>query len=261
MSRPLVGLAELAHHTDSLLRTAEIADYPQALNGVQVQNRQPLSRVAAAVDCSVRTIRAAIAAEAQLLLVHHGLFWGGLQRITGPFYDRLQLLLSHDIALYSSHLPLDGHAELGNGVQLAQALGLAVSGGFAEYKGFACGVQGSADLPTNELHERAVAFSAPWGHRTISSPIPDGHRTRRWAICTGSGAQVETLAQARALGIDTLIVGEGPHWSAVDADEHGFVIIYAGHYATETLGVRALAAHWETRFGLPWQFIDAPTGL
>jgi putative NIF3 family GTP cyclohydrolase 1 type 2 len=95
----------------------------------------------------------------------------------------------------------------------------------------------------------------------VVTPIEPGRLTRQWAICTGAGAGVETLREAAARGIDTLIVGEGPHWTAVDGPEAGLVIIYAGHYATETLGVRALAAQVSDRFGIPHEFINAPTGL
>ena len=88
-----------------------------------------------------------------------------------------------------------------------------------------------------------------------------GRRTRAWGICTGGGASSDTLREARERGLDTLIVGEGPHHTAVEADDSGIAVIYAGHYATETLGVRALAAHLSDRFGMPWVFLEAPTGL
>jgi putative NIF3 family GTP cyclohydrolase 1 type 2 len=88
-----------------------------------------------------------------------------------------------------------------------------------------------------------------------------GRRTRSWAICSGAGAGKETIREATDLGVDTLITGEGPHWSAVDAEERGIVIIYAGHYATETLGVRALAEYAAEHFALSWTWVPAPTGL
>ncbi len=255
------SLATIASHLDELLDVARTPDYPPALNGVQVEHAGPVRRIAAAVDCSQRTIEAAAAAGANLLLVHHGLFWGGLQRLTGPHFARVRALVSADIALYSAHLPLDAHATFGNSRLLAAELGLAVSGGYARHEQIDCGVRGESDLETAALVDRVRAWAMPWGHHTVASTIPAGHHTRRWAICSGSGAQVETLREAYATGVDTLIVGEGPHWSAVDAPERGLVIVYAGHYATETLGVRALAAHTAERFELPWEFIHAPTGL
>ena len=259
MSGP--SLASIATHLDALLDLAGTPDYPPALNGIQVAHSGPVSRIAAAVDCSQRTIDAAAAAGANLLLVHHGLFWAGLQPLVGPHLARVRALLAADIALYAAHLPLDAHATFGNSRLLAAELGLAVSGGYARYLQIDCGVRGESDLSTAELLDRVRAWAAPWGHHTVASSIPAAHRTRRWAICSGAGAQVETLREAYATGVDTLIVGEGPHWSAVDAPERGLVIIYAGHYATETLGVRAIAAHLSDRFAVPWDFIHSPTGL
>lgn len=256
-----MDLGTLASFLDELLAIGTTPDYPPALNGVQVGHRGPVTRVAAAVDASQRTIALAAASGANLLLVHHGLFWGGLRPVTGVQETRLRALFAHDIAVYSAHLPLDAHPTFGNSTLLARELGLAASGLFARYQQIHCGVRGEADLDTASLVARIAAWAQPHGHHTVASAIPHGHRTRRWAICSGSGAQVDTLREAYATGIDTLIVGEGPHWSAVEAEEYGVVIVYAGHYATETLGVRALAAHLEERFGLPWDFVHAPTGL
>ncbi len=256
-----VPLETIAAHLDALLEIASITDYPPALNGVQVGHRGPVTRIAAAVDCSQRTIAGAAAQGANLLLVHHGLFWGGLQPLTGPHEARVRALIAHDLALYSAHLPLDAHATYGNSRLLAEELGLAPTAGFAKHQHIHCGVRGEDDVDTAALVARVGTWASRWGHHTVASAIPAGHRTRRWAICSGSGAQVDTLKEAYATQLDTLIVGEGPHWSAVDAEERGLVIVYAGHYATETLGVRALAAHLATTFGIPWDFVHAPTGL
>ena len=254
-------LETIAAHLDAQLATASTPDYSPALNGIQVAHRGPVTAVAAAVDCSARTIRGAIEAGANLLVVHHGLFWGGLQPLTGPMLDRVRLLLDHDIALYSSHLPLDAHATFGNSVLLARTLGLSPSAGFARYQTIECGVRGSDTIATSDLLARVRAFSQTHGGDAIASPMPAGRTTRQWAICSGAGANAETMREAVALGIDTLITGEGPHWSAVDAEERGLVVIYAGHYATETLGVQAIATHVSERFGLPWHWVPAPTGL
>ena len=256
-----VTLERIAAHCDELLQVATTPDYPPALNGIQVAHRGPVTKIGAAVDASQRTIDMARAAGANFLLVHHGLFWGGLTPVTGPMYQRLQTLLAHDIAVYSAHLPLDAHPTLGNSALLAQTLGLEASGGFAKYQSIHCGVQGTADLDTKALIDRTATWAATLGHHVVHSSLPAGHRTRRWAICSGAGAQVSTLQEAYATGIDTLIVGEGPHWSAVEAVERGLVIIYAGHYATETFGVQALATHLSTTFGIPWTFLHDPTGL
>ena len=254
-------LPEIAAYLDALLRVSEVPDFPSALNGVQVSHRGPVHHVAAAVDASLRTIEGAIAVNANLLVVHHGIFWNGLQRIDGRFYERIRRLMDHDIAVYAAHLPLDANEVHGNSRLLAKELGLHAVGPFAEYKGVHCGVRGDADVSTLLLHERLRAFARSHGGDAVATPYENGRLTRRWAICSGSGANHDTLAEAGSTGVDTLIVGEGPHWTAVDAAEMGIVVLYGGHYATETLGVRSLANQLDVRFGLPWTFIAAPTGL
>jgi dinuclear metal center YbgI/SA1388 family protein len=254
-------LSDVAAHLDTLLRVPEVIDYPTALNGIQVAHRGPVHRIAAAVDASVRTIDAAIAAEANLLIVHHGLFWAGAQRIDGRAYARLQRLFTHDIAVYSAHLPLDAHEIHGNSVLLANALGLVATAGFAPFNGVACGVRGASDVSTEELFERLRAFAREHGGEARTTSINADQRTQSWAICTGAGANQDTLREAEERRVDTLIVGEGPHWTAVDAMDSGLTIMYGGHYATETLGVRSIAEHVGQTFDLPWSFLPAPTGL
>ena len=256
-----VPLARIAAHLDALLDTARTPDYKGAANGVQVANRAPIVRVAAAVDCSQVTIGGAIDAGANLLVVHHGLFWGGVQPIVGAFYERLQPLFAHDVAVYASHIPLDVHPEVGNNVLLARALGLEPSSGFGRYETLLIGVAGTCDLPTAALVDRARVFAVRHGGAVRVAGAVEGRQTQRWAICTGAGVSSATLREAVAGQVDTLIVGEGSHHTAVEAAELGIAVIYAGHYATETLGVAALAARIESVFGLPWTFVPAPTGL
>lgn len=256
---------EITAHLDSLLDIARLPDYPNALNGVQVEGSADgdgeVTRIAAAVDARLATIQGAADAGAELLLVHHGLFWGGVQPLRGPFRARVRALLEHGITLYSAHLPLDAHPTLGNNALLARALGLTPRAGFARFRELEIGVRGEDTLPAAELAQRAERFAREWGGHARHAGLTPGCMTRHWAVCTGAGASLETLRESTALGVDTLIVGEGPHWTAVDASEMGLAIIYAGHYATETLGVRALAEHLAGRFGVPWSFVDAPTGL
>lgn len=253
--------AELAQIANDLLRCRETPDYSLALNGLQVDNRAPITRIAAAVDCSLRTIQGAISAGANLLVVHHGLFWGGLQPLTGAHLAKIRELLEHDIALYAAHLPLDAHETMGNSYLLARTLGLEPAGGFARYQTIFCGVQGTVDLPTNNLLAACDHFARKHGGHAIASPLTAARRTRRWGVVSGAGISAETLREAVELGIDTLITGEGPHWSAVDAEEKGLVIVYTGHYASETLGVQALADWMAAQARVPWTFVAAPTGL
>jgi dinuclear metal center YbgI/SA1388 family protein len=254
-------LTDIVDHLDRLLDTAATPDYSGALNGLQVENRQPITRIAVAVDASLAAIDGAVASGASLLIVHHGLFWSGVSAVRGPSYERLSRLFAHDIAVYSSHLPLDRHPELGNNALLARRLGLTPSLPFARFQSIAVGVAGDADVPTTDLAAQLVTFAQEEGGRTTTIGVVEGRRTRRWAICTGAGASSETLREAKHLGVDTLIVGEGPHHTGVEARELDIAVIYAGHYATETLGVRALGREIEQVFGLPWTFIPAPTGL
>ncbi len=256
-----VPLSAIAAHLDTLLSTGSIPDYPQALNGVQLEHRGPVHGIATAVDVSRRTIAGTIDAGANLLIVHHGMFWGGATRIAGRYYERLATLFAHDIAVYSVHLPLDAHARFGNSALLAATFGLTPSAGFAKHQDIFCGVRGHSDLPTAELAARVEQFAAAHGHTLVTTPYRADRRSMHWAICSGAGAGHDTLREATALGIDTLIVGEGPHWTAVDAEDLGIVVMYAGHYATETVGVRAIGDELTRVFGLPATFIAAPTGL
>jgi dinuclear metal center YbgI/SA1388 family protein len=251
---------DVASFLDHLLESASFPDYPGALNGLQLDNRSPIRRVAAAVDFSGRTIDAALAADANFLILHHGMFWGGAQRITGQVYERLHRLVTHDVAVYASHLPLDAHPTLGNNTRLAHALGLEPSERFGSYEGVPIGVAGEGAFPTTELLARADAYARKFGGSARASWMSDGRITRRWAIATGAGAGSKEIRDAQRLGIDTLIVGEGPHHTTVDAADAGLVIIYAGHYATETLGVCALADAIADHFHLPASFLLLPTG-
>jgi dinuclear metal center YbgI/SA1388 family protein len=254
-------VVDIGRELDAFLRVEEIPDFTGALNGIQFETNAPIAKAAAAVDARERTIRAAADAGANLLLVHHGLFWGGVQPFRGPFLRRVRLLIERDVAVYSAHLPLDLHPDVGNNALLARTLDLEPSEGFARYKTVDIGVAGKAEVPTADLVDRVARFARSHGHIVRTAGPLDGKVTRRWAICTGAGAGQDTLREATAARIDTLIVGEGPHWTAIDAEEAGLTVIYAGHYATETLGVQALAEHVGKAFDLPWVFIDAPTGL
>jgi dinuclear metal center YbgI/SA1388 family protein len=256
-----VTARELAAYLDDLLQTRSISDYANALNGLQFDHRGPVTKIAAAVDFSLRALEETVARGANFLLVHHGMFWGGVRPLVGPLFERVDKLVRHDISVYASHLPLDAHTSLGNAALLARELGLTPAFPFAHYGGLAVGTAGETDLATDELRARADDFARSYGGSVRVSAYGPLRRTRRWAICTGAGASSDTLREARELSIDTLIVGEGPHHTAVDAPEAGVVIVYAGHYATETLGVRAAADHVARRFDLPWEFILAPTGL
>jgi dinuclear metal center YbgI/SA1388 family protein len=254
-------LQTVVSRLDSLLRIEEVPDYPGAVNGLQLENSGVVTRVACAVDFSLAAARRAVELEADLLVVHHGMFWGGERAIRGSIYQRLALLVGAGVAVYSAHLPLDVHPELGNNVLLAHQLGLEPSGGFIRYQTAEVGLSGEGDVATSELLERTRSFARQYGGDVVSTPMAEGRRTRRWGLCTGAGASSDSIREARLAGIDTLVVGEGPHHTAVEAIDADIAVIYAGHYATETLGVRAVGELLSSEFGVPWHFLHLPTGL
>jgi dinuclear metal center YbgI/SA1388 family protein len=259
----MARLADVVAFLDTELRTPEIPDYATALNGLQFGNTASgeVTHVAAAVDYSTIAIREAAARGADLLLLHHGMFWGGLTRLTDNHFERIDLLVRHGIAVYSSHLPLDVHPRYGNNALLAGRLGLTPSGGFARHATIDVGVRGTCDVATETLVAGMRGLAAAHGGVVVTTPIAGGRRTRTWGMCTGAGASPDTLREAVDYGLDTLIVGEGPHHTAVHARDLGIAVIYGGHYATETLGVEALGREVAQRFAVQTSFIDAPTGL
>ena len=249
------ALHSIVQHLDRTLRTADIADYPGAWNGLQIENSGAVKKVAAAVDACEAVIAEAVARGVSLLLVHHGLFWSGVQPLTGAVRRKVKAALDADLAIYSSHLPLDLHPTLGNNALLAEALGFRRCEPFFEMKGQAIGVQTKAALSLEELSRRLERALGSAPHLAPGGPA----KTARIGIVTG-GAGGE-VAQAAVEGVDTFITGEGPHHSYTLAEELGVNLFYGGHYATETFGVKALAVHLAKKFSVPWEFIDHPTGL
>jgi dinuclear metal center YbgI/SA1388 family protein len=249
------SLSRLVQYCDRLLKTTEIKDYDRAANGLQVENNGTVRRIAATVDASLATIRRAVALKADLLLVHHGLFWSPSHPWTGKRRELLRLLIRNNLAVYSSHLPLDAHPRLGNNARLCAALGLKNLKPFFPCFGQRVGFQTRTSLPRALLVERLA-------RATGASPslLPGGPSVcRRIGVVTGGGGAELTVAAGE--GVDTFVTGEGPHWTFAQAEELGLNVLYGGHYATETFGVKALADTLAKRFKLPWVFIDYPTGL
>ncbi|HWY77811.1 MAG TPA: Nif3-like dinuclear metal center hexameric protein [Verrucomicrobiae bacterium] len=252
---PKVALSTLVSYCDRVLRTAQVQDYEGAANGLQVANRGTVTRIAATVDASLATVRMAIETRADILIVHHGLFWSATHPWTGKRHELLRLLIGHDLAVYSSHLPLDTHPKFGNNARLCAALGFRRLKPFFFEKGQYLGFQTAANIGRAELARRLH-------HALGATPklLPGGGDTcRRIGVVTG-GAGAELKLAARE-GVDTFITGEGPHWTYALAEELGVNVFYGGHYATETFGVKALAAELSRRFKVPWTFLDHPTGL
>ncbi|MGH7975492.1 MAG: Nif3-like dinuclear metal center hexameric protein [Limisphaerales bacterium] len=252
---PKVPLKKIVEHCDKILRTREIGDYDGAANGLQVENSGAVTKVAATVDASLATIKLAIAAKADLLVFHHGLFWSPRQPWTGKNYEILKCCVENNLAIYSSHLPLDAHPQLGNNARLCAALGLKNLKPFFESHGQKIGFQSRQKISRIELAkklERAIGKKPKLisGGKNICEKIG--------IVTGGAGAELKLAASE---GIDTFITGEGPHWTFALAEELGLNVLYGGHYATETFGVKALASHLSKKFKLPWTFLDHPTGL
>jgi len=249
------SLSEIVEYADKYLRIQEIGDWENALNGLQIENSGRVTRIGAAVDASTRTLREAVEKQVDLLLVHHGLFWPGLRTITDVLHRQLKVAFENDIALYSAHLPLDLHPKVGNNVQLAAALGLRSTSPFFEEKGQLIGLKARAAISRDKLLRKLEKSLGCKVKAFLSGP----KKTTAIGILTGgAGGEIYRVAQDK---IDTFITGEAPHWAAVAAEELEMNLLLGGHYATETFGVKALAAHLSRKFRIPFEFIDCPTGL
>lgn len=250
-----VELESLIGFFDNLLEVEGFPDYGGAANGLQVEGPETVSLLAVAVDAAEYSIQAAVDRGADLLLVHHGLFWAGTSPVTGRLYRRLVPLIRSGMGLYSAHLPLDAHPEVGNCAELARALGFEPEERFGTHRDRDIGFV----VEVNEAREdlAARAGSVLGGEVRL---VPGGpERVGRLGIVTGGGAAFVTAAAAE--GVDTLLTGEGANHTWVDAMELGVNVLLGGHYRTETWGVKALARRAEDEFGLPWQFLDFPTGF
>jgi dinuclear metal center YbgI/SA1388 family protein len=251
----MASLAEIVAYADKSLRIPEIGDWENALNGLQIENSGRVTKIGAAVDVSTRVLKEAAKKDVNLLIVHHGLFWPGLQPITRALHRQLKVAFENDIALYSAHLPLDVHPVFGNNAQLASALGLRSTTSFFEEKGQLIGLKARNSQPRAELIRKLTKVL---GGRVKAFNFGPAKTNTIGIITGGAGSEIYRVAQDK---IDMFITGEAPHWAAIAAEELGINLVLGGHYATETFGVKAFAAHLSKRFKTPWQFIDCPTGL
>jgi dinuclear metal center YbgI/SA1388 family protein len=255
MSGKQVARDELVAYLDQYLGVKGMKDWGE--NGLQVEGNDTVARLAFAVDASLAAIQDAVEAGADMLIAHHGLFWGKPVRIVGAHRRRVKALLDSGCSLYAVHLPLDRHPEVGNNAQLAALLDLPVVGEFGDAFGLPVGVIGEARKALS-LVGLAGRFREALGEPALV--LPGGHHLiRRVGICSGGAAS--EIGAAVAAGCDAYLTGETSHSAYHDAAEQGIHVIFGGHYATETVGLRALARHLEARFGLPWTFAERPTGL
>ncbi|MFT4636973.1 MAG: dinuclear metal center YbgI/SA1388 family protein [Verrucomicrobiales bacterium] len=252
----MAELTEVKAYLHDLLQIDATPDYPPSHNGLQLTNEGFVGKIGSAVDACLPVIQKAVDAEVDFLVVHHGLFWSGVQAIEGALYKKLKVAMEHNLAIYSAHIPLDVHDVFGNNVCLAAALGLEETKPFFPWKGILLGRRASVSglTRTGLLEQLRAVLRGP----VHCAPGGSGEIREIGIITGGAGSEVAAMAK---LGIDTFITGEGPHHTYALAEEVGVNLIYAGHYATETFGVKALAAHLSERYDSPHVFIDHPSGL
>lgn len=247
--------AELVAYLDSYLRINEIKDYgPQ---GLQVEGQEDVVHIVGMVDAQLPCLQAALEREADMLLVHHGIFWGGPQTLSGSFGRLVRVYIASDINLYAAHLALDAHPEVGNNAELARRLGLEVEDWFAPVNGIRLGVIARAHhaLKLDYLVDRFEQNVGP-------VKLVQAHGARivhKVGIISGAGAR--EIGQAAALGCDTFLTGETSHAEYYGALSARINVIYGGHYLTETVGVQALGEHLRQRFDIDFEFVDLPTGM
>jgi dinuclear metal center YbgI/SA1388 family protein len=228
-----------------------------SLNGLQVEGASEVRKVAFAVDASLATIEAAVTAGADMLVVHHGLFWGKEKPITGPHRRRLAALLEHDVSLYAAHLPLDAHEEVGNNWGLARLLGLDEIRAFGSWRGRALGARGVFPTPLS-LRELADVLERQLGESVL---VHAGGTMQLASLGIISGSAAGSIAEAAAAGLDGFLTGEPKHDHFHDPFELGINALYAGHYMTETVGLNLLAEKLQREFDLLTEFLLFPTGL
>lgn len=247
---------ELVEHLDGYLRVGEIEDKSQ--NGLQVEGPEEVTKVAFAVDACLASFQEAVAEGAQLLVVHHGLFWSESKLLTGVHFRRVRALLEGGCGLYAVHLPLDAHPEVGNNAEIARLLRLSDLRPFGEYHGEEIGMQGSLDPPLDVptfIGRLVEALGRP-----PIRVLDHGPAEIQRVGCVSGGA-ASMMDQAAAEGLDAYVTGETSHGSYHEAVEWELNVFFAGHYATETTGVKALARHVEDKMGVQTVFLDIPTGM
>lgn len=244
------NLLDIVNFCDNRVKKTEYIDFPEAKNGLQVANNGKVTKIGAAVDAGLIPFQKAIEAKVDFLIVHHGLFWDPPFPITGANYEKLNLLFKNNVAIYSSHLPLDAHREIGNNILITKALELKQVDWFLEFHGIQLGVIAEAPKNRNELkHKLQHLFPKTFKAIEYGSPEP-----KKIAISSGSGNSV--VAELLKTNIDTLITGELKQHHFNMAQELRLNLYPCGHYATEVFGVQALAQEVAKKFALPYEFIE-----
>lgn len=246
---------ELVQWLDEYLKIREYPDL--SLNGLQVEGSDEVTTVAVAVDSSMSTFEQAAALGAQMLIVHHGLFWGQPKAITGAHGRRVRFLLERGLSLYAAHIPLDAHREVGNNWGFARRLGMLDLADFGEFKGRPVGVKGR--LPNvMDRRELAQMVEAQLGEPVM---LLEGGRQEVATLGIISGGAAWDVLTAAEEGLDAFLTGEPKHEMFYEPFENGINAMFGGHYMTETIGVNLLGEKLKEEFGLEFRFIYLPTGL
>lgn len=248
-------LKDLVDWLDDYLQASRYPDI--ALNGLQVEGPADIERVAVAVDSNLGTLEQAVGLGAQLLIVHHGLFWGKPKAITGAHAQKVRYMLDNGLALYAAHIPLDAHPEVGNNRGLAAMLGMTQLEDFGEFKGMPVGVKGRLPQPLAR-RELAQMVEAQLGEPVM---LLEGGKDTVETLGIISGGAAWDVVTAAEEKLDAFLTGEPKHEIFYEAFELGINAMFGGHYMTETVGVNLLGRRIEDEFGLPFSFIYLPTGL
>lgn len=250
-----VSLRKLVSFLDSELALSEFPR-DESINGLQVEGRDTVRKIGVAVDACEYVFEKAAEKQIDFLLVHHGLIWGGIRSIKGVLMQRIKTLLDSGISLYACHLPLDWHPEYGNNIQLLKLLSVRKMGEFGEYHGKKIGYWGKTGAAmTMDDFVTVVDKSL----KTKASYVDFRKRVRNVGVVSGGGWSA--IHDAEKYGIDTFLTGEPSHSAYTLAEEMKVNLIFAGHYATETLGVKSAGDMLKKHLGLAVEFIDHPTGL
>jgi len=253
----MTSISQLTTFLENTLKHEQYTDL--AMNGLQVGfSDHPVKKVAVAVDSGLSIIEEAVQSEADLLLVHHGLFWGALEPITGVLGKKIKLLADAECGLFASHLPLDGHIKYGNAAQMAALLNLKKVQGFFDYQGMNVGIRGVLPTALSTEEIRAILVDQIGNDYCLALPFGKSKLTEV-GIVTGSGSAA--LKEGAENGIELLISGEPKQECYHTAQELKINALFVGHYASETLGVKSLATLLENKFSIETFFIDQPTGI
>jgi dinuclear metal center YbgI/SA1388 family protein len=246
---------DLVDYLDEYLRIEEIRDYgPQ---GLQVEGREEVNRIVGMVDAQLPCVAEALQRNADMLLVHHGIFWGAPKLLRDSYGRLVRTIMAADLNLYAAHLALDAHPIVGNNAELARRLGLEVLEWWGSVNGTSLAVLAVAPegIKLDYLVDRYEQLVGPV--QLVQSHGP--RIIHRIGIMSGAGAR--HIEEAAVLGCDTFLTGETSHAQFYDAFNTSVNVVYGGHYTTEIVGVQALGWHLHEQFGVEFEFVDLPTGM